>query len=207
MKNLGKTIDRIVKVDPNLQDPLSTIKNKWKRDIRSEAKTASHWKELVNFLNSPKLMQHPLREQIRSVLVGKKDVPLLNTFEEIDKSDRVVGVIPENIADSIRCYDRKTIWFAKKRIEATMTHNVNLMAQLSREEVKIEIHIRKIWMTVKDHFGLWTNPSMFMIKKDRGALVIVERPQQPQQTGLPRIDPNMLMRLFGGELPPPPDQS
>lgn len=213
MKNLGKTIERIIKIDPALEEKLIPIKNKWKR---YPSKTMNYWKELVDFLNSNPLLEHPKRGEIRNIVASKKK-PLrqhLNSFEPVVQTDRVIGIIPEHIADIVRRHDRQTIDISKLHLEAHLTRNVNMAAEVSRRETQLDILSKKIWIALKDHFQLWSSPSTFNIKvHDSNILVVVEQNQSliPPSfvgPGLVKMDPSTLKQFlqFLGSLgiePPP----
>ena len=49
MKNLGKTIDQLIQMEPGLEGKLLQIKNKWKR---FPERALAYWKELLNYLNT-----------------------------------------------------------------------------------------------------------------------------------------------------------
>jgi hypothetical protein len=198
MKSLGRTIDRILRVDPNLEGILLRIKNKWEK---RPSKTMDYWKELLDYLNSEPVKTHPRLNEIRSIVVTKKSVnhPLY-TFEETNPGDKTLGLIPENVADCIRRHDLKTIRLAKLQVQANMTHNAALLAKLNREEVLMEINMRRIWLCLKDGFQLWGKPINYTIKSQKGSLILVEQQPVPQQQpGQPMIlpmNPNNLRNFF-----------
>ena len=199
MKNLGRTIDRIIKIDPALEDKLSPIRNKWRK---APSKAMDYWKELIDFLNSDPLMKHPKRDQIKNVITYQRTAPKqLYTFEEVSPNDTVVGVVPENIADAIRRHDIKVIRLAKLQVEANMTHNVALVAKISRQDLLMEIETRKIWLAVKDHFNLWGKPTSFALKKLKDFLVLTEIAQQPPHgmvnfPWVQKVDPNSFRKFL-----------
>lgn len=174
MKNLGKTIDRILKVDPSLEGKLTPIKNKWKK---SPSKTMNYWKELLTLLNAPSLMSHPKRSEIKDLIVPKRVIKRshLHSFEDVIPADKILGVIPENIADAIRRHDRQSINLSKMIMEADLTRNAELKKENSRKEVILDINSKKIWLTLKDLFQLWAKTNL-SIKKDKSLLVVVETP-------------------------------
>jgi len=199
MKNLGRTIDRIIKIDPALEDKLSPIRNKWRK---APSKAMDYWKELIDFLNSDPLMKHPKRDQIKNIITYKRSAPKqLYTFDEVTPNDTIIGVVPENIADAIRRHDVKVIRLAKLQVEANMTRNAALMAKISRQDLLMEIETRKIWLAVKDHFNLWDKPTNFSLKKLKNSLVLTEISQQPPQgmvsfPGVHRVDPNSFRKFL-----------
>ena len=204
MKNLGRTIDRILKVDPTLQDSLSPIKKNWKK---YPSKTMEYWQELLGFLNSKPLLEHPRRHELRSIVVSKSKIPRqLYTFEDVTPNDRILGVIPERLADAIRRHDRKMVNMAKKQTEANMTRNVALMAAVSREETLLNLSANRIWLQLKDYFVLWEKTNQYSIRKHQGSLVLIEQPTPSQQCpihgGIMRIDPRKLFGMLGIEGPP-----
>lgn len=204
MKNLGRTIDKILKVDPSLEKPLIKIKNRWKR-----RPSMQHWEELLSFLNSDPLMEHPDRETFRDIITSKPSTPAHTyTFEKLHPQDNVLGILPENLADAIRRHDRKTLKTAKKQVEAAMTHNMELRTQLERESTLLEISAKKIWLALKDHFDLWGQTTTFTVKKGEGetALVLVSSPAPliPPSVQRFQVPPNSLFRMLGLEPPPSP---
>jgi len=207
MKNLGQTIDRLIKVDPTLEERLTALKNKWKR---WPTKTLTYWQELVDFLNSASLLDHPAREKMREIVVAKRKPPRqqLSSFDLATPNDKVVGVIPENIADTIRRNDRQAIAVAKLHVEANMTRNIELGAEVARKELIIELNTKKIWLTLKDQFQLWVKPQAYSIKKKDNMLVLVEQNIPAHQIvpagqtqflgpGIVKMDQNTLRQFLG----------
>jgi len=203
MKDLGRTIDKLLRVEPTLQPQLSSIKKNWKKN---PSKTMEYWQELLTILNSEPLLGHPRRHELRSIVVNrpKQAHQQLYTFEETRANDRIVGVIPEHLADFIRRHDSRMVRMAKKQTEANMTRNVALMAQVSREETLLNISANRIWLALKDYFSLWEKPQHFSIRKRQGMLVLVEDPPTPpsMQANVMRIDPRKLFGMLGIEPPP-----
>jgi hypothetical protein len=199
MKSLGRTIDRILRVDPQLEDKLLRIKTKWER---YPSKNMDYWKELLDFLNSDPFKKHPNFEKIREIIVSKRKQPQqLYTFEDVVPGEKVEGCIPENLADTIRAHDRRTVRLAKLQIEANMTRNTALHAKLSREELLMEINKDKIWLQLKDHFNLWGKTFNYSIRRQTGTLVLVEQPPTatiPPMSGVypMKMDQNALRELL-----------
>ena len=208
MKNLGKTIEQLIKVDPNLEKELMSIKNKWKRYPN---KTNDYWKELLDFLNSDILMNHPKRMEMKDIINSKrKETCLVYSFEEVALNDKIIGTIPENVADNIRRQDRQSIKVAKLHVEASMTRNLELMAESSRKGQILDIKTKKMWVSLRDHFHLWTKPGNYNIKTKKGLLFLVEQvPHSPPQfvgPGVMKIDPELLKKFFRFMgINPPPD--
>ena len=175
MKNLGRVIDQLIKIEPSLEEKLSQIKNKWKR---FPTKAMVYWKELIEYLNSdPSLLAHPKRLEMKDVIVPKRHLQrkVLSSFDKMTSSDTIVGIIPENISDNIRRQDRQAIEYAKLHLEANMTKNAELQADINRKELLLEIATKKVWVALKDHFDLWIKPISHTIKRrDDGLLVLVE---------------------------------
>lgn len=179
MKNLGKTIDRLIKVAPNLEKKLVQIKNKWEKH---PSKTDDCWKELLKYLNSGNLMNHPKRDEMKDILNSKKKrTQEVYSFESVHSNDIIIGIIPENIADIVRRHDRRSIRTAKLRVEASLTKNEKLMAQVFRKEMLLEISTKNLWIKIKDHFDLWTKPVTHSIKSKNNLLVLVEQGHPPPQ--------------------------
>lgn len=207
MKNLGKAIDLLIQIDPNFEEKLKPIKNKWRR---WPSNTTKYWAELLEFLNTESLMGHPRRDQIRNAINTKKSSKRkLYSFETLLQNDRVIGNIPGNIADKIRKQDRRSIEIVKLRVEADMTRNIDLMAELIRKDHILEIETKKMWVSLRDHFKLWKQPGSYNIRSKDGVLFLV-MPQQvnpPQyvKPGVIKVDPTMLKKFFrymGIDLPP-----
>jgi len=209
LKNLGKTIDRIIKVDPALEDKLSSIKTKWKR---YPSKAMDYWKELIDFLNSDPLMGHPHRSEIKEILNPKRRPRRrhLYSFEPVNQTDKVIGIIPENIADVVRRHDRTTIEVSKLHMEANMTRNIDLIAEVSRKETLLDITSKKIWLELRDYYQLWANPANMSIKCHENFLVVVEQTQSNispsiMGPGLVKMDPITLrqfLQFLNGMEPP-----
>jgi hypothetical protein len=212
MKNLGRTIDQLIKIEPSLESKLLQIKNKWRR---FPGKTMAYWKELIDYLNSePVVQNHPRHSDIKSVVVPKKPVQrkILSSFNQVAPIDTVVGVIPEDIADEIRRQDRKAITLAKLHLEANMTRNIDLLSEVNRSEMLLEIATKKIWVRLKDRFNLWTSPNSAIKLRSDGLLVVVEfsEPPVPVGPGLVKMDVSTMRNFFKflGIDPPPgmPDE-
>jgi len=209
MKNLGIIIQKILRVDPTLETQLLPIKSKWEK---YPARTMKYWKELGEVLNT--IQNHPKWSEIRQIVSPRKRISRkLCSFEPPTRNEKVLGVIPENLADRIRRHDRASIEVAKKRMEATMTKNMDLMAYVNRQENRMEILMKKIWFELKDLFKLWDKPASYGIRKQDPFLVIISiadshvqiMPGSNSQTGIMRIDPEMMKRFFDimGMEPPP----
>jgi hypothetical protein len=207
MKNLGQTIDRLIKVDPTLEERLLALKNKWKR---WPTKALTYWQELVDFLNSEPLLDHPAREKMREIVVAKRKPPRqqLSSFDLVASNDKIVGVISENVADHIRRNDRQAIAIAKLHVEANMTRNAELAAEVARKELIIDLNTKKIWLSLKDQFKLWQKPLPYSIKKRDSVLVLVEQNMPPHQIapagqtqflgpGIVKMDQNTLRQFLG----------
>lgn len=204
MKSLGRTIDRLIKVDPTLGQDLLPLKAKWKK---APARAMNYWRELLGYLNSPPLQEHPKRGEMKDIVAGSpaRTSRVAYTFDTVGQGDKVVGMIPGNLADTIRRQDLASIRLAKGQVEANMTRNAGLMARLAREEAVIEIGMRRVWVALKDHFGLWDKTATYTIKRGPGELVLVEVPPSPpqQRSMMFPINPDMLRGLFG---PPPAEE-
>jgi hypothetical protein len=225
MKNLDKTIERILKVDPTLEEKLIPIKNKFKK---FPDRHMSYWKELITLLNNdPSITNSPKRAEISKIFTVKKRTShqQLNSFKVITPADRIIGVIPENFSDEIKRHDREYIAIAKLNVEAVLTDSSELKAEVLRRGNLLEIHNKKIWLKLRDYFKLWDKPANCTIKKqENGLLAMVDtqplysgisgmpgRPQLPDgQSGPPsifRVDPNSLRQLFQAlGFEPPPDE-
>jgi hypothetical protein len=168
----------------------------------------SYWKDLLNVLNSDDLMTHPKRSEIKNILMPAKRVERkVNSFDDITPNDKVLGVLPENIADRIRRHDRIFIEISKQHTEAVLTKNIKLITSLSRRNAKQEIQLKKIWFDIKEHFGLWDCECQYSIKKKDNILVLAITQEQHgpipgpgSQGGVIMMNPDNfknLLRMFG----------
>jgi len=225
MKNLDKTIDRILKVDPTLEEKLVPIKNKLKK---FPGRRLSYWKELLALLNSdPSIVNNPKRTEISKIFNVKKRTShqQLNSFKMVTPADRVIGVIPENFSDEIKRHDREYIAIAKLNVEAVLTDSTELKAEVLRRGTLLEIHNKKIWLKLRDYFKLWDKPAnnCTIKKQENGLLAMVDtqppvysgmgilgRSQLPDNQGPPntfKVDPNSLRQFFQAlGFEPPPDE-
>ena len=206
MRNLGKTIDSLIRIDPDFEEKLKPIKNKWKRWPN---KTREYWAELLEFLNTDPLLKHPHRDEIRNTLnIRRKRKRVLYSFDTLFPSDKIIGNIPDDIADKIRRQDRQSIEIAKTHVEADLTRDMNLMSDLIRREHILEIETKKMWVKLRDHFKLWMTPGSYNIRCKNGVLFLVmPQEKQPQyvKPGVIKVDPVMLKKFFrymGLDLPP-----
>ena len=198
MKNLGKAIDLLIQIDSDFEKKLKLIKNKWRRWPNNSTK---YWTELLEFLNADSLMTHPRRDQIRNAInTKKKNKRKLYSFETLLQNDRVIGNIPGNMADKIRRQDRRSIEIAKLRIEADLTRNTDLMAELIRKDHILEIETKKMWVSLRDHFNLWKQPGSYNIRSKDGVLFLVmpqlSSPPQYIKPGVIKVDSTMLRNFF-----------
>lgn len=210
MKNLGKAIDQLIQMDPNLEKKLGRIKKKWKR---FPSKKDDYWRELVDYLNSKTLSDHPKRDKMKDILNPKKKRKHeVYSFESLHPSDVILGPLPGDIADIVRKHDRRSIQAAKSRVEANLTRNVELMAQVLRKEMLLDISAKRLWIKIKDHFNLWDKSLSHTIKSKEGLLVLVEQgiTSTPQivSPGVVKMDANTFknfLRFLGidqDQIPP-----
>jgi len=208
MKNLGTTIDRIIKVDPALGEQLSPIKNKWRK---YPSKVMAYWKELLDILNSNPLLNHPNRDQFRNIIQTKirPKRKYLYTFEPINPADHVIGLLPENMADMAKKIDFQTLETAKLNMEANFTRNEQLAAEVARKEAVLDIKSKHLWVTLRDYFQLWSNMQNISIKFKNNVLVLVmqHQPSIPLTVvgpGLVKMDSQTLkqfLQFLGGSDP------
>ena len=79
MKHLGRTIDKILKVEPALGPHLMDIKEKWEK---SPTHNTFYWRRLLKVLNDEIVPQHPKRIEIQNLLLPKRKIQRnLYTFE------------------------------------------------------------------------------------------------------------------------------
>jgi hypothetical protein len=219
MRNLSKTVDRILKIEPTLEAHLIPIKSKWDRGPRKMV----YWKQLFKVLNTEIPVEHPKRFEIQSLFTNKnkKTIKKLNTFEVPSPLETVVGVIPEHLEGRLRRTDRLQIELAKRVTEAKMTHNENMMIEVNKQGEKLDIEQRKIWLDVKNYFNIWNVkiPTSYFIRYKDNLLVLtsIKLNNPPAHPGLPtegipdssyiiKMDPETLKRLFRYlNTNPPPD--
>ena len=203
MKNLGKTIDKLIQIDNDLEKSLKPIKTKWKRFPKREE---YYWTELLTFLNSEKLMDHPEREKMKKVFFNprKKKSPKYS-FEAISEQDTIIGPLIGKLADKIRQLDLRSIRLAKEHVEANMTHDHDKLVTTFRKSQIIDVETRRVWIAIKDHFNLWSKPGNynFKISRENNIIYLVEQltPPQISDSGIIKMNPAMLRKFFGlGEL-------
>lgn len=200
MKSLGKTIDRILKIAPELKPQLSVIKSKWKRWPQ---RTMDYWKELATTLSTD-VENEEERERIREILFTAKRAKPKYTFEDVGANDKVLGAIPEHLADRIKRHDLVSVQMAMQQTKASLTRDPDLIVQLTRKAAKTEIAMKKIWMDLKDHFELWDKDIKVTIKKQDSLLLLVidEMPGVPPQmpsgdsSFMIKVDPETLKGIF-----------
>ena len=198
MKSLGKTIDRLITIEPNLKGSLLPIKTKWERYPK---RTENYWKELLTVLNSNPYMEHPRRLELKNIInPPKRTKKPLYTFSHVTKEDTIIALLPENIADRIRRTDRQIISLTKQRVEAELTHNINLLVSVLRKETIHKIDSEKVWLQVKDHFNLWESQDNYTIKMKEDLLFLIKEPSEimPQfmGPGLVKMDQNTLQNFL-----------
>lgn len=210
LKNLGKTIDRILKIDPTLEEKLIAIKNKWRR---YPSKTMDYWQELLTYLNSEHVINNTKRTEIKEVLISTSPRRQhIYSFEDCTSFDRIIGAIPENLVDKVRHHDLKSIALAKMRVEADITKNSVLLAKVLRKEAIQELNTKKLWIALRDHFNLWEKQTSISIKKNRDLIVLVDTSNAPPSfvgQNLVKMDQDTLrqfMKFLGLEPPSSPDQ-
>jgi len=171
MRGLSKIVDRILKIEPTLQNQLLPIKTKWEKSNR-----IAYWKQLLKILNKEVTPQHPKRMEIQNIFISKrvKGPKKLQTFEPPSPMEVVVGVLPEPVDCKIRRYDRMQVDLSKKILEARMTHNIEMMADIARRYERLDIKQKQVWAEIKDHFNLWKvdDPTSFFIREREHLLVL-----------------------------------
>jgi len=177
LKNLGRAIDRIIKIDPNLEEKLTSIKSRWKK---YPSRTMNYWKELIDFLNSDPLRAHPKRQEIKAVINTKPKAvrPHLYSFDPVTPGDTILGVIPENLADHIRKYDRQAIEIAKMTVEASMTKNTAMFIEAHKLETLLDFKVKKTWIELKDTLKLWDKINVSFSIKKNGSVLVITSPNQ-----------------------------
>lgn len=171
MKNLARTIDRILKVEPDLKSDLMPIRHKFSRWPKHEM---SYWKELLGVLNSEPMQKHPKREEIRKIVSSlpvRRKLPY--SFKQVGPQDKIIGALPENISDRLKRHDRRIIDLAKKNVEAEMTADEEALIKIARTNALLDIDQDKIWVTIKDHFNLWKFRGINLHIKLNGEMLVV----------------------------------
>ena len=196
MKNLSYTIDRLIKIDPDLRPVLEPIKARFKK-----RPSMACWKDLLAVLNSDQILSHPKRMEMKNVLISKSHRQVLYTFESTCEHDKIIGIIPEHIADKLRKHDRQCVELAKMHTAATLTHDEETMTEWARKDARHELESKKIWLDLRDHFGLWGHFNSYSIKKNKGSLVLVEPASamgkfQFLAPGIVKMDPDTLRQFL-----------
>jgi hypothetical protein len=185
MRNLSKTVDRILKVEPSLGDQLLPIKSKWEKSNRSV-----YWRQLIRILNTTITAAHPKHQEIRNIFyVQKSHVRTRYTFETPAPSETVMGVIPEDLECRLRKFDRQQIALAKKAIEAQMTHDETAINEVAKQHEKLDLKQRQVWSALKDRFKLWeiNEPCSFFIRIRDSLLVLTSQKSQQHFGPVKRI--------------------
>jgi hypothetical protein len=199
MKSLGRTIDKILKVAPALEPKLTSIKSKWKR---YPDRSMVYWKELASTLTSD-VVDEMDREKIKSILATKsRQTKPIYTFEEVGPNDKILGALPENLADRIKHHDLISIRMAMLQTKAALTRDRDLIVYLTKRAAHTEVAMKKIWIDLKDHFMLWDKDIKVALKKQGSLLVLIDdsTPQPPTPIGengfMMRVDPETLRGFF-----------
>lgn len=220
MKNLGRTVDRILKVEPDLEPRLIPIKNRWEK---GSGKATYYWKQLISVLNNEIDEGHPNRDVIQDILSSKKtpEKKQRYTFRSPEPTETVLGVIPEDLECQLKKNDRAQIELSKRALEAQLTHDMSLALEVARSMEYLDIRQKKIWAELKDRFNLWKSdgPATFFVRENSGLLVMTalknsnpgspsNRPNQGEpmpDTFILRMDSEMLKRFFQYfNITPPP---
>ena len=219
MKNVSKTVDRILKIEPTLDALLVPIKIKWEKTHRNEL----YWTKLMKVLNSEIIPGHPKRTQIQSLLAPRKKPPKkLYTFEIPGSTESIVGPIPEHIEGRLRRLDHLQVEYAKMATGARMTHNEPMLMDLTKKFEKLDIDQKRLWWEIKEHFNLWSvgSSTSFFIRYKEPLLVLTSErilggpgngpgpvgPSNPSGEGFfVKMDSDMLRKFFRSlNIPPPP---
>ena len=174
MKNISKTIEKILAVEPSLEKQLNPIKSKSKK---YPGKRDYYWTQLLKILNVGITQDHPKRIEIQNILNDRKQSKKnLQSFDTPTSIETVVGTIPEHLECRLRKYDRTQIELAKQSIEAKLTHVEEKMIDVIRKSELLELKQKKVWIELKDHFKLWgaEGPSTYLIRKKDSVLVLTQ---------------------------------
>jgi hypothetical protein len=210
LKNLSKTVDKILAIEPTLSDKLLPIKEKWEKSARKV-----YWKQLLTILNTEVPAQHPHRLEIKKLFLSKKSYKKhFYTFDPIGSNENIIGTIPENLECKFKKYDLIGINLAKKAMEAKMTKNKELMITINKAGENLDIKQRKLWIELKNYFNLWGISSTYLIRSKDSALVLTSIPADRGGGDTGSIEPIILgpeefkkfLRLLPG-FPSDSDQS
>ena len=203
MKSLGRTIDNILKVAPTLEPQLSQIKSKWKRFPN---RTKDYWEELANTVNTIPVDKE-IQQKIRNLFLTKRKPLPRYTFDELAPTDKVIGVIPEYLADKIKRQDMASIQLSMLQTKAAMTRDRDLVSRIAKNASRIDLAMKKVWIEIKNHFNLWPMDGKISIKKKDSILYLIEDTviTTIDQNVMIKIDPDTLRGLFRmlGIEPPP----
>ena len=206
MKSLGRTIDRILKVAPDLEPKLTPLKSKWKK---FPDRSMTYWKELASTLTTD--LAEADQEKVREILITKPRTGSRYTFDEVGSHDKVLGAFPEHLADRVKYHDLRSVRMAMLQTKASLTKDRDLFIKLTKGAAQTEIAMKKIWLDIKNHFNLWDKDIKVAIKKQGSLLVLVDdRPSQPPIPAgdngfMIKVDPDTLkgfFRMLGLEPPP-----
>ena len=219
MRNLSKTVDRILKIEPTLNVLLVPIKLKWEKTHRNEL----YWNKLMSVLNSEIVPGHPKRVQIQSLFASRKRPPKkLHTFEIPKSTESIVGTIPEHLEGRLRRLDHLQVEYAKRATEARMTHNGPMLIDLTKKFEKLDIDQKRLWWEIKEYFNLWdvgTTTSFFIRYKEPLLVLTSEKINGGPGNGLEpinlpnpsgegyfvKMDSDMLRKFFRSlNIPPTP---
>ena len=219
MRNLSKTVDRILKIEPALDAFLVPIKIKWEKTHRNEL----YWNKLMNVLNSEIIPGHPKRTQIQSLFTPRKRPPKKRyTFEVPGPTESIIGPIPEHLEGRLRKLDHLQVDYAKMATEARMTHNEPLLIDLAKRLEKLDIDQKRLWWEIKGYFNLWNTvtATSFFIRYKEPLLVLtsdkimggpgngpgpINLPNPSGEGYFVKMDSDMLRKFFWSlNMPPPP---
>lgn len=211
-KDLSKVIDKLIQIKPDLKDELEPIKKKYSRQKKT---ILNYWNKLFVILNNHSFDKNTKNKIMKTVLPKRSVRRNENTFDSPHANEKIVGPIPENIADNIRRQDKLLVRLQKLSLEAQMTNNRNLLMDLEKKQARLEIKQKKVWLDLREYFNLWKrNTQYFSIRKKGPILVLTKQQKRPNQrqmgikapqSGVIQVSPEMLKEFFRMmNLEPPP---
>ena len=216
MKNLGHTIDRLKTVLPKHRPVLQSIKTKWKKYPKREE---LYWGELLKVLNEDEIRNSGGWEKVKRIINPPVNTRKIKySIPPMHSSDKVLGVLPEDLSDKIKRYDRSLIALEKKKVEAAITRDSEDLTKIRRSAYIHEIRIKKLWIDIKDKLNLWhiDNGTNISLRDKDGLLVVIHESRQNihpfQGMGRPgsgkmiSMDEDSLRNLFNSMgIDPPPE--
>jgi hypothetical protein len=214
-KDLAKLIEKLIHIDPSLENDLEPIRKKY---LKQSKIVMDCWNKLISILNEQSYDKNT-RSKMMKLIVPRPSVQKKSGFEPPHPNERILGTIPQNIADTIRKQDRAILSIQKSNLEAQITNNHSLFVEIGKKQARLDIQQKKVWLDLKNHFNLWDNNSQYFSIREKGPMLVLTEPKrvmsappknmmmpQPgQNTGIIQIDPEVLRQIFRMmNIQPPP---